>query len=838
MKRVNKLRFRLGSSTRLHSAGKHTVVQVSWVSAIARIMAVLVAVILTPELTDRAISAYAHGLAPNAQSIVQAAAFLLLVTPMLYLAFVGPLLSHVSDRVQAEDALRVSEARFRNIFDGSPIGIELYDSAGRLLHANKACLEIFGIEDEQEILGFKLFDDPNLSDDMKLALRHGKTVEYRAPFDFDKVREQALYSTTRSGLAFLHVIISLISLSENGSHLGYMIQVQDATEQHMDQEERLRSERQFRTVFESMSEGLALHDVIYGPDGSPVNYVITDVNPQYEAIVGLSRDSVVGKLATEAYGTPEPPYLHEFASVARTNTARSLETYFPPMDKHFVISIVPFGPARFATIFFDVTARKKTEAALKASEANYRAIFDAASDAILVQDTETGNILDANRRSCEMFGYTRRELKTRSIGELSPDEAPYTQADAMRWIRKVSKGKSQLFEWKHKDKSGRLFWVEVNLKEASIGGRNIVMAVVRDISERKQVEEALAVRAFWEGIASTMQNGLVVISTNGSISYVNDSFCKLVGRDRSQLIGELPPYSWWVQEPDGRVPGGIFTTDELRNHNGFVLRRDGKRVPVLVNMSNLRDAEGALLSRFAVLQDISSLVAMEEQLVRRERLAMLGQLAGSIGHEIRNPLGVIRSSVYYLRSKLANTDEKIERHLERLDNSVAFSDKVITDLLSFARIPKLYRNPMDLDGFIRKMLEEFSLAEGIEVSVSATDDATVPADETQMTQLFRNLIANGLDAMTDDGRLDIGICRTDHHVEVAICDTGTGIPEEDLEKVFEPLYSTKARGAGFGLAICKKIVESHGGTIILQSSLGKGTRVVVSLPIIREDRNG
>ena len=137
----------------------------------------------------------------------------------------------------------------------------------------------------------------------------------------------------------------------------------------------------------------------------------------------------------------------------------------------------------------DITDRKRAEEALKASEANYRAIFSAANDAIFIHDMETGTILDVNRKMCEMYGYTHDEVRRINVETLSAGIPPYTQKDALRWIRKAVEGEPQLFEWMAKNKAGRLFWVEVNLKRAVIGGKDRLLAIVRDIAERKRVEE-------------------------------------------------------------------------------------------------------------------------------------------------------------------------------------------------------------------------------------------------------------------------------------------------------------------------------------------------------------
>lgn len=140
-------------------------------------------------------------------------------------------------RKQAEEALRESEEGFKNIYEESPIGIELYDSDGRLLHANRACLELFGVSDVLEVKGFMLFEDPNLADELKERLRKGEKIRYEVPFDSEKVKEFELYRTTKSGIIYLDVLITPLRLDGKESVSSYLVQVQDISERMQAEEE-------------------------------------------------------------------------------------------------------------------------------------------------------------------------------------------------------------------------------------------------------------------------------------------------------------------------------------------------------------------------------------------------------------------------------------------------------------------------------------------------------------------------------------------------------------------------------------------------------------------------
>jgi PAS domain S-box-containing protein len=196
-------------------------------------------------------------------------------------------------------------------------------------------------------------------------------------------------------------------------------------------------------------------------------------------------------------------------------------------------------------ISMDITERRRTEEALRASEANYRAIFDTANDAIFLHDIEMGAIIDVNRKMSEMYGYTSKEAQQVNVEALSAGEPPYTQEDALRWIRKAVEEGPQLFEWKAKDKAGRIFWVEVNLKQAAIGGKDRLLAIVRDITKRKGSEEALRTeKQRFQTLSENAAFGMVMIDKNGTFRYVNPKFRELFGYD----LNDVPDGKTWIRK--------------------------------------------------------------------------------------------------------------------------------------------------------------------------------------------------------------------------------------------------------------------------------------------------
>jgi signal transduction histidine kinase len=220
------------------------------------------------------------------------------------------------------------------------------------------------------------------------------------------------------------------------------------------------------------------------------------------------------------------------------------------------------------------------------------------------------------------------------------------------------------------------------------------------------------------------------------------------------------------------------------------------------------------------------------ELVKSERLAAIGELAGMIGHDLRNPLTGIKNSAYFLKKK----GNKISRAqakemLEIIDKCVNYSNKIVNDLLEYSREVHLESHQESVKKLLTESLSLLDLPKKIEVKNHLNDEPTVKVDPDKIKRVFINLIKNAVDAMPNGGKITIDSQQINGRLEVSFSDTGRGISDEVLPKLFTPLFTTKAQGMGFGLAICKRIIEAHGGTITVITVKEKGTSFTITLPI-------
>jgi len=271
---------------------------------------------------------------------------------------------------------------------------------------------------------------------------------------------------------------------------------------------------------------------------------------------------------------------------------------------------------------------------------------------------------------------------------------------------------------------------------------------------------------------------------------------------------------------------------------GWRLRKDGSRFWANVVITAVRDGAGRLRGFSKVTRDLTerrrtqealdektrALEAAQEALVRRERLAILGQLAGGLSHELRNPLGVVKNSVYYLRMVFPD-DEPARKHLAIIEREVETANRIVTALLDFARVSVPRRVPSDLNAMVRARLDREAVPHGVTVAATLAEDLPpVALDPEQIVLALGNLILNALQAMPSGGALTVETSWTARAVLIGVADTGVGIAPEHLDKIFEPLFTTKARGIGLGLAVVKRLLEANGGQITVESTLGQGSR--------------
>ena len=478
--------------------------------------------------------------------------------------------------------------------------------------------------------------------------------------------------------------------------------------------------------------------------------------------------------------------------------------------------------------------------------ANYRAIFDAVDDAIMVHDMETGDILDVNKKTCEMYACTAEEARNLIPQGWSTGEAPYTTHAALERIQKAAEGEPQFFEWQAKDKTGRRFWVEVILKRTHIGGKDRVLGVVRDISLRKQEEEQLREQA---ALLDHATDAIIVQDLEGAVLYWNKSAERLYGWKASEAKGKNVRDLYYRENLSqyGAARSALLKDGkwfgEIRQHT-----KDGKEIIAECHWTLVPGDDGKPKSMFAINTDITERKKLEAQFLRAQRMESIGTLASGIAHNLGNLLSPILLSIQMLKRKF--TDEESQHMLAILKINAERAGEMIRQVLEFARGIEGERIELQSTHLIKEVAKilESTFPKTIDIKVSiAKDLSPVVGDATQLHQVLMNLSVNARDAMPKGGSLTIKADNTyldenyarvhfeanqGPYIMISVADTGIGMPADVIEKIFEPFFTTKeeGKGTGLGLPSIRGIVKGHGGFIDVYSEVGKGTEFRIYIP--------
>jgi PAS domain S-box-containing protein len=508
------------------------------------------------------------------------------------------------------------------------------------------------------------------------------------------------------------------------------------------------------------------------------------------------------------------------------------------------------------------SVRAAAELDRQRSEASYRAIFDAAEDAIFVHDLTTGVILDANPAACRVYGYRHAELLQLTPGDLSSGIPPFDPEGAARWIGLASAGEPQRFEWHRRNKDGSLHWDEVTLKKAALGGVDRLIAITREITERKRVEETLraTVECAFDAIIGMDGAGRVIAFNPAAEQTFGYRREDAMGRPLADLIvperfreAHRAGMKRYRQDGHGPMLG--------RRVEVVACRADGSELPVELAIDRAQGPEGDFFVGY--LRDITDRKLAEEeharleaQLRQAQKMEAIGHLAGGIAHDFNNILtGAMGYVTLAQELTRGQADPKLDKYLDRAQRAGHRARDLIQQLLTFSRGQRGDPRPLDLAPLVHETIRLLGATLGSEVEISVDLPRRLPQvnlDPVHLEQILVNLCINARDAMSGSGRLDIelalervggAVCASckqkirGEYLVLQVKDTGCGIKQQHLDRLFEPFFTTKpsGQGSGMGLAVVHGVVHEYGGHLRVESKPGQGTQFRVLVPPISAD---
>jgi len=350
----------------------------------------------------------------------------------------------------------------------------------------------------------------------------------------------------------------------------------------------------------------------------------------------------------------------------------------------------------------------------------------------------------------------------------------------------------------------------------------------------------------YKHIVQNVTSGLITVDGAGRITSFNRTAEEITGYKLEEVYQQemenlFPGFLNW-SKANGSVPERDWKNLYFSRWETNFQRKDGTTLTLGFSVSPLKDSQDQEIGLIFIFQDLTRLREMEEDLKRADRLAAIGTLAAGMAHEIRNPLASISGSIEILKEEMDGAVQH-QQLMEIILREVGRLNSLIADFLLFARPASPGKEIIHLNGIAEEVLKIFAHSPecnpGIRLTTHFQDEIYMPGDNQQIKQLFWNLVINAAQAMPAGGEMRVELRRRSlpsdieepPQGEIAISDTGTGIGAEELDKIFNPFFTTKKRGSGLGLSIVHKIVESYGGKITVRSQPNKGTTFTIYLPV-------
>ena len=764
----------------------------------------------------------------------------------------------ITERKRMDEALREMQRQQRALLDNIPDIAWVKDKQSRYIAVNEALARACGRRPE-DMVGKTDFDivphelaERYIADDKQvMELRQRKRIE--EPF-VDVAGNRTWIETIKSTF-----------MNDRGEIVGTTGIARDITERkQMDQELR-NSEERYRGLFEVMLEGFALCEIICDQNGKPYDYRFLEANSAFEKILGITRDQALGKTAREVFPKLEDSWIDVYGRVALTGEPARFDKFSQALDKHFEVVAFSPKPGQFAAIFQDITERMRTEKRVRLQSS----ALEAAASGIVISDRE-GSILWTNPAFTRLTGYTAEEVigkNPRMLKSGAHDQEFYRNL----WQTVVS-GQVWHGDVINRRKDGSLYNEEMTITPLrdERGEVTHFIAIKQDVTDRRKTESALREsEGMFRSLSASSPLGIFLTGVRGHCTYVNPRCREIFGCSLIECQND-----GWADfvHPDDRRTVLQRWHDYVQAGEGEysleyrVQRRDGTIRQVHMRSAPLRSDDSAPMGFVASIEDITErkrseddlreskqrledtlqeLKAAQQQVIQQERLRALGTMASGIAHYFNNALTAILgfSELLSQRPETLSDKEKTLRYVQMISTAAQDAGNVVNRLREFYRQREEGEvfAPIDLNqlaeqavGLTQPKWKNQAEAAGIAIQV-VTEPGKIPpviGNAADLREALTNLIFNAVDALPQGGTITLRTRSNNSHVILEVADTGTGMTEEVRRRCLEPFFSTKGnRGTGLGLSMVYGILQRHEGTIDIQTTLGKGTTFILTMPI-------
>jgi PAS domain S-box-containing protein len=714
----------------------------------------------------------------------------------------------ITERKQAEDALRESEEKFRELANLLPQTIFESDTQGNLTYVNKQAYGIFGYTENDSMIGVNTLNFYTPESKIR-AIENIKRRISGEPMGSNE------YTMLRKDGSTFKALVYSNSIWKEKKPVGLRGIIVDITELRHAEESLRERDEQHRTILQAALDGFWMSDM----QGR-----LLEVNDSYCQMSGYDASELLTMRISDLESVETEQEISAHLQMIKTHGESRFESRHRRKDGSIFnveISVQYRADEGGRCIAFlrDITERKQAEERTQTLMERWSIVYRAGE--------EIGASLDTEQVFRAVY---------HAVGQVMPSEdfliSLYDENRNLLWGDYIIENGIRVSSNSHQYENKKKIAPNPQLADLGLGGFIIHSGLSVLLNSPEQIN-ASGIKFLPYGSGAPTSSVLAVpIQLKG----------KMLG-----IISAQSYQSGAYTPEDQELLEMLASHAAIAIDNASLFERAQQEIVERVQAEEeVRQLNFTLEKR--IKERTRELSDAQEQLVRHEKLSVLGQMASSVGHELRNPLGVITSAIYYLKLVQPDANEKIKQYLGIIEQEVQTSEKIITDLLDFARIKSVDREPVAVSELVNQTLARFPVPNTVDVTIEIPNDLPqVFVDPRQIVQVLGNIILNACQAMASPagdsastngvqkyGLLSLHANLQGDMINIVVKDDGVGIPTDNIQKIFEPLFTTKAKGVGLGLPVSQKLAQANGGSIEVQSEAGNGSSFNVFLPIYKE----
>ncbi len=482
---------------------------------------------------------------------------------------------------------------------------------------------------------------------------------------------------------------------------------------------------------------------------------------------------------------------------------------------------------------------------LETSEERFRTVIEQAFEAIFLHDN-SGRFLQVNQRACDLLGYTKEEMLQMRVSDI---DVEFNSEQLAEFLQSFKSERYHQVRSIHRHKDGRQLPVEINVSQVRLGTEEYYLAICRDLTHQAEADK---LRHQLDLLLENMPDMILMADVEGRLLYMNRAAKEILGYAHrgpiNLTLAELMPAGTAEHCLQQRIPEAIQQGTWVGESQ--LISAQGELIPIMQTMVAPRNQLGVVENIFCIDRDLRELRKLEAQFIQAQKMEAIGRLVGGIAHDFNNVLAGITGNVFLLLRRAESEDQ--QKRLRAVQEMCRNAAGMVNQLLVFARKDNVNIEPLLLKSFLTDFADMYQVLVPENVMIRFTEvpaDLAIMTDRTQFQQMLVNLLTNARDAVAAvrDPQIEFGVApyiadedflqkhprvKQNHLVQVSVADNGCGIPDELLENIFEPFFSTKEvkKGTGLGLAMVYGAVARQHGAIEISSQVGSGTTFSLFLP--------